>query len=139
MSYAKARMHTMPTHRGGDVLAAISDGLVGLLKDFYGKGPTGARTYWQADVIVCIMRGGYTRAEHTLSSSGRGDLVAAQRAEFQVAMEERFADVVERATGCRVLSVMGAGHQPTDTMAHVFVLAPPDPAEAGGLESRRAS
>jgi hypothetical protein len=38
------------THRHGDVLTAISDGIVALMKEFYGRGPTRAksisRTIW---------------------------------------------------------------------------------------------
>ena len=30
----------------GDVLAAISHGIVGLLKEYYGRGPTRTKTYF---------------------------------------------------------------------------------------------
>ncbi len=43
----------------GDVLSEISDGLVALLKDHYGKGPTQAKTYYQDDLVVCLLRGGF--------------------------------------------------------------------------------
>jgi hypothetical protein len=36
---------TLGTH--GDVLTAISEGMVALLKDFYGRGPTRAKTYYE--------------------------------------------------------------------------------------------
>ena len=53
-----------PAH--GDVLTAISDGLVALLKEFYGRGPTQAKTYYHDDLVVCVLRGGFTRVEQTL-------------------------------------------------------------------------
>jgi uncharacterized protein YbcI len=42
----------------GDVLTAISDGTVALLKEFYGRRPTRAKSYFQDDLVVCVLRGG---------------------------------------------------------------------------------
>ena len=56
----------------GDVLTAISDGLVALLKEYYGRGPTQAKTYYHDDLVVCVLRGGFTRVEQTLLEGGRG-------------------------------------------------------------------
>jgi hypothetical protein len=61
---------TPSTH--GDVLTAISDGMVALLKEFYGRGPTRAKSYYQDDLVVCVLRGGFSRVEETLLEGGRG-------------------------------------------------------------------
>jgi hypothetical protein len=45
----------------GEVLTAVSDGMVALLKEFYGRGPTQAKTYYYDDLVVCLLRGGFTR------------------------------------------------------------------------------
>ena len=45
----------------GDILTAISEGMVALLKEYYGRGPTQAKTYYQDDLVVCLLRGGFTR------------------------------------------------------------------------------
>ena len=45
----------------GDVLAAISDGIVALLKEFYGRAPTRTKTYYADDLVVCL-RGAGSRA-----------------------------------------------------------------------------
>ena len=63
--------HAGATH--GDVLTAISDGMVALLKEFYGRGPTRAKSYYQDDLVVCVLRGGFSRVEQTLLEGGRGD------------------------------------------------------------------
>jgi hypothetical protein len=47
--------------RDGAARTAISDGLVGLLKDFYGVGPTQAKTYYYDDLVVCLLRGATSR------------------------------------------------------------------------------
>jgi len=40
------------------VLTAISDGMVALLSEFYGRGPTRTKSYYQDDVVVRVPRGG---------------------------------------------------------------------------------
>ena len=110
----------------GDVLTAISDGLVSLLKDFYGRGPTQAKSYYQDDLVVCILRGGYTQVEQTLRDGGRGTAVIEQRMQFQELMRERFEAVIEGATGRRVIGFMSGNQQDPDLMCEVFVLDPSD-------------
>jgi len=110
----------------GDVLTAISDGLVALLKEFYGRGPTRTKAYYQDDLVVCVLRGGFTRVEQTLLDGGRGDAVIQQRMEFQELMRTRFESVIERATGRRVLGFMSGNQQDPDLMCEVFILAPTD-------------
>jgi uncharacterized protein YbcI len=110
----------------GDVLTAISDGLVGLLKEFYGRGPTRAKSYLEDDLVVCVLRGGFTRVEQTLLDGGRGAAVIEQRIQFQDLMRDRFAEVVEAATGRRVIGFMSGNQQAPDIMCEVFILAPSD-------------
>ena len=112
--------------RHGDVLTEISDGLVGLLKEFYGHGPTRAKSYYQDDLVVCLLRGGFTRVEHTLLEGGRGSAVIQQRMEFQEVMRERFVEVIEHATSRRVIGFMSGNQQHPDLMCEVFILAPTD-------------
>ena len=113
-------------HRHGDVLTAISDGMVGLLKEFYGRGPTRTKTYYQDDLVVCLLRGGFSRVERTLLEGGRGASVIQQRMEFQNLMRERFNAVIEAATGRRVIGFMSGNQQDPDIMCEVFILAPTD-------------
>src|ERR1700691_5015435 len=110
----------------GDVLTAISDGLVGLLKEFYGHGPTRVKSYYEDDLVVCVLRGGFSRVEQTLLDGGRGSAVIQQRMEFQEVMRERFAKVIEDATGKRVIGFMSGNQQDPDLMCEVFILAPTD-------------
>ena len=63
----------------GDVRTAISDGLVALLKEYYGRGPEQAKTYVNDDLVVCLLRGGFTTVEKTLKEGGYGDAVIHQR------------------------------------------------------------
>jgi uncharacterized protein YbcI len=119
--------HGTAAHRSsGDVRTAISEGVVALLKDFYGTGPTRAKTYVAEDLVVCVLRGGFTKVEQTLLEGGRADAVASQREEFQQVMRERFVAVVENATGRRVVGFMASSQQDPDMLCEVFVLSPSD-------------
>lgn len=115
---------TPRTH--GDVLTAISDGIVALLKEFYGRGPTRAKSYYQDDLVVCLLRGGFSQVEQTLLEGGRGAAVIQQRMEFQDLMQHRFESVVKRATGRDVIGFMSGNQQGPDIMCEVFILAPTD-------------
>ena len=123
----------------GDVLTAISDGLVGLLKDYYGHGPTRAKSYYEDDLVVCVLRGGFSRVEQTLLDGGRGDAVIKQRMEFQEVMRERFAAVIEDATGRRVIGFMSGNQQHPDLMCEVFILATTDLIDAHELPAHGIS
>ena len=125
---------TSETHANGAARTAISDGIVALLKDFYGRGPTQAKTYYLDDLVVCLLRGGFTKVEQTLREGGRGRAVIEQRMEFQEVMRERFEAVIERATGRRVVGFMSGNQQDPDMICEVFVLAPSDLMDPDELE-----
>ena len=44
---------------------------------------------------MCVLRGGFSRVEHTLRDGGRGSAVIEQRMEFQELMRDRFIAVIE--------------------------------------------
>ena len=110
----------------GSARDAISNGIVSLFKEFYGKGPKRSKTYIADDIVVCLLRGGYTRVEQTLLDGGRGEAVIGQRMAFQDLMRPRFAAVVEEATGRQVIGFMSGNQQDPDLICEVFVLSPTD-------------
>jgi uncharacterized protein YbcI len=89
--------------RRHSVRAEISNAMVGLLKDFYGKGPTKAKTFLNDNYIFCVMEGGLTRNEETLIERGHKDLVRNYRLRFQEAMEAPTVEAIQRITGRRVI------------------------------------
>ena len=117
---------TQTQQPNGAVRSAISDGMVALLKEYYGVGPTQTKTYYHDDLVVCVLRGGFTRVEKTLLEGGRGHAVIQQRMEFQEVMRSRFQEVIENATGRRVVGFMSGNQQDPDMICEVFVLAPTD-------------
>jgi uncharacterized protein YbcI len=126
----------MPSERG-TMLSAISDRLVALLKEYYGVGPKRAKTYYSDDLVVCVLRGGFTRVEKTLLDGGRGRAVIEQRMEFQEVMRDRFEKVVADATGRPVIGFMSGNQQDPDMICEVFILSPTDiDREGPGLRAR---
>ncbi len=89
-------------HRPG-LLADVSNAMVGLKKEFYGKGPTKAKTYINDNYVLCVLQGGLTRNEETLLAAGQELLVREYRLRFQEAMADATTEAVERLTGCNVL------------------------------------
>ena len=120
-----------PSTKNGTMRTEISEGLVALLKDFYGVGPTQAKTYYMDDLVVCLLRGGFTRVEQTLLEGGRANAVVDQRMAFQDVMRPRFVEVIERATGQRVVGFMSGNQQDPDMICEIFVLLPSDLVDDG--------
>jgi uncharacterized protein YbcI len=119
----------------GDILTEVSNGMVALLKEYYGIGPTQAKTYFHDDLVVCVLRGGFTRVEQTLLDGNRGSAVIEQRMAFQEVMRPRFEAVVQHATQRPVIGFMSGNQQEPDMICEVFVLAPTDLIEESELRA----
>ena len=91
------------TERGPGLRAEISNAMVGLKKEFYGKGPTKAKTYLNDNYVLCVLQGGLTRNEETLLAAGEESLVREYRLRFQEAMAAPTTEAIERLTGRKVL------------------------------------
>jgi uncharacterized protein YbcI len=105
-------------------LAQVTRDLVQLHREYYGKGPTKARTYMVNDTLISILKGGFTTVETTLIEEGKADAVHEMRRSFQAAMEDRFRAVVEGATGRGVIAYMSQIHSNPDIAVELFVLEP---------------
>jgi uncharacterized protein YbcI len=89
----------------GEELAEITNGIVRLFSEYYGRGPTRAKSYLLDDTyVVTVLRDTLTTVERTLAESGHGDQVRSVRLTFQEAMADSFKAVVEQGLGRRVVS-----------------------------------
>ncbi|PWU22129.1 MAG: hypothetical protein C5B48_10610 [Candidatus Rokuibacteriota bacterium] len=111
----------------GTHASEISDGLVSLHKQYYGRGPTEAKTYLVNDTVVSLLRGGFTPIERTLIEQGNADAVHEMRRNFQTVMRHEFSNVVEHATGRKVVAYMSQIHSNPDIAVEIFVLEPGKP------------
>ena len=115
---------TVPTD--GPLTAAISNAVVGLLRDFTGRGPTQARTTIGSDTIVVILRDSLTKAERTLAERGQAVEVLAMRRAFQGTMREDLIAAVERLTHRTVEAFLSDNLYEPDVAVEIFLLKPLD-------------
>jgi uncharacterized protein YbcI len=116
----------------GEVLARISTALVQLHSQFYGKGPTKAKTYLVDDMVICVLRGGFTTIERTLIDRGESEAVHSLRRGFQRVMESEFTEVVEEALGRTVTGYMSQVRHDPEVAVEIFILEQADGSAAAG-------
>ena len=116
----------MPDEPGGSVRTALANAMVGLKKQHYGKGPTGAKAWILDDYVFVALEGGLTRSEETLIADGKEDVVRSYRLAFQEAVGEEAMGAVAELTGRRVLTYHSQiVFHPARTF-EMFVLEPRD-------------
>ena len=107
----------------GTTRETIGREIVRLQAEYYGRGPTRARTFANGDVVVVMLEETFTPAERTLISRGEGEGIKDIRRRFQIAMAEEFTSVVEQATGRRVRFFSSDTDLESDLSIEVFILA----------------
>lgn len=112
-------MEAAEEQRNQTAAANISRRIVGLHKEYYGRGPSKAKTWILDDLVVVLMRGGFSKAEETLLQAGRGDSVISQRLDFQDVMGDRFAEVIETETGRSVVGMINGSRQQPDLLGQM--------------------
>ena len=110
---------------GGALLSAISTRIVGILRENYGRGPMKAKTYVLDDLIVCVLRNGFTKHEQTMMESGEGERVVEMRHDFQKMMGLRYKQLIEDLTGRKVIAFLSQSHVDPDITLEVFFVDRP--------------
>jgi uncharacterized protein YbcI len=103
---------------------AISNAIVQIHKEGYGKGATRARTRIMDDVIVVELEDVLTRGEQTLVAAGCEDQIRETRAIFHRARYEAFTNAVEEIMRRRVRAFMSQIHFDPDIAVEIFLLEP---------------
>jgi uncharacterized protein YbcI len=114
------------THEKFSVQMQISNEMVRLYKEQFGRGPTKARTNWAgSDTVVTVLEETLTPAEWNLVRMGEHQRLRDLRMFFQYASVKEFCEPVERLTGRRVKAFHSSIDTEADGMAvEVFVLHP---------------
>ena len=116
----------LPQAQHGTISAEISNGIVGIVREYTGRGPTKARTTITDELVVVVMGESLMKAEQSLIDAGDSDTVIDTRRKFQAAMREDFIDLVEGSVGRRVSAFMSDHHIDPDIAVEVFVLGDGD-------------
>ena len=104
----------------------ISNEIVHLHSEYYGRGPSKAKTYIQDDIVVVVLEETFTPAERTLIERGEGDGIHDIRRRFHQVMEDQFKAIVEEATGRPVRAFMSETALDQDVAIEVFLLGDGD-------------
>ena len=111
--------------RRGLMMVEISDGMVRLYKELFGRGPTKARaSYAGPDLLVATLENSLTRIERTMASAGEHERLRDLRMHFQYLGEDDFVEIVERITGRKVRAFVSGIDTKRDVASELFYLEP---------------
>jgi uncharacterized protein YbcI len=113
------------TIRPGELRVAISNAVVQLHREHYGKGPTRAKTYIADNLVVVVMRGGSTKLEETLTRAGEAERVRNIRQAFQDSLHNVFVQRIEELTGQRVEVFLSQSTMDPDVSVELFLMEGP--------------
>jgi uncharacterized protein YbcI len=110
----------------GTALAEISNEMVRLYKDYFGRGPTKVRTNWAGpDVLVAVLEDTLAPAERNLVKMGEHQRLRDTRMFFQYATVREFGEPVERLTGRKLKAfISGVDTEAEGLSVELFVLHP---------------
>ena len=109
---------------GGQLMTEVSNAMVAMHREHFGRGPGAAKSMLQGDVLICTMTDVYTPVERTLIEAGSLDRVRETRLVHQLAMREEFENRVEELTGRKVRAFVSGVHFESDMAVEVFYLEP---------------
>lgn len=112
-------------HEGQSVQLAVSNAMVKIYKDLFGRGPTKTRTNFAGpDVLVTTLENTLTPAERSLVALGEHGRLRDMRTFFQYANEKEFCGTVERITGRKVRAFLSGIDTSQDVACELFYLEP---------------
>src|SRR3954451_10758558 len=121
---APAAGDPMAQEPGGSMRAALASAMVGMKKQYYGRGPTAAKAWILDDYVFVALEGGLTRNEETLLAAGKEKLIREYRLSFQEAVADMTTAAVTEITGRKVLTYHSQiVFRPTRAF-EIFVLEP---------------
>jgi uncharacterized protein YbcI len=111
--------------RQGLELQEVSNAMVRIYKEQFGRGPTKARTnYAGPDTLVSTLENSLTAAERAMVSLDEHQRVREIRLFFQHASERDFVDAVEQITGRKVRAFVSGTDTQRDVSSEIFYFEP---------------
>jgi uncharacterized protein YbcI len=109
--------------RIGSTLAAVSNTIVKLHKEQFGRGPTHARTDFAGrDTLVCTLEDALLPGERAMVESGRTDRVRQSRTDLQAATADLFIRAIEDILDREVRAFASAIDPTAGVVFEVFAL-----------------
>ena len=111
--------------RTGSELSEISNAMVRIYKEQFGRGPTKAVTnYAGPNCIVSTLENSFTPAELNMVKLGEHQRLREVRLFFQHATENQFRETIQAITGRTVRAFTSGTDAISDTSSEVFYLEP---------------
>jgi len=121
----------------GEVCAAITQDVVHLYAQRFGRGPTQARTNLLDNAALCVLQDLATPAEQTLIDEGHLDAARSFRAEVRESLRQHLIQIVEHHTRREVVELLSDYRPESDIAALVFVLRPSPSLAEPAADTRR--
>ena len=105
----------------------LSNEMVRIYKDLFGRGPATAHTHFAGpDCVVATLEKSLTPAEQSMVEMREYQRLRDVRLFFQYAREDDFREAVERVTGRRVRAFVSGMDVCQDVSSEIFYLHPKD-------------
>jgi|SRR5215208_819674 len=119
--------HEIEDERTGLLMVELSNAMVRLYKDLFGRGPTKTKSsYAGPDLIVTTLENSLTPIERTMVRAGEHERVRDLRMHFQYMSEPSFVESVESITGRTVRAFVSGMDTKRDVASELFYLVPRD-------------
>jgi uncharacterized protein YbcI len=110
---------------GFSVQLEVSNAMVRIYKEQFGRGPTKTRTHFAGpDTIITTLQDSLTRAEQNMAKMGEHQRLRDMRMFFQYASEDEFRQTVEDITGRKVVAFVSGIDTRVDVSCEIFYLEP---------------
>ena len=107
------------------ILLQVSNEMVRIYKDTFGRGPTKTRTDWAGpDALLCTLRDTFTPAEKSMVALDEHQRLREIRMFFQYAVEDTFVEAVEDTVGRKVVAFVSGVDTKHDVACELFYLEP---------------
>jgi len=111
--------------KGGQALVELSNAMVALHREYFGRGPGAAKSFINDEVVVCVLSDIYTAVERTLIAAGQDEHVRRTRGLHQEALEGEYKSSVEAIMGRPVEAFLSVVHVDPDVAVEIFMLGDP--------------
>jgi uncharacterized protein YbcI len=111
--------------RRGLQMVELSNAMVRLYKDLFGRGPTRTVSHYAGpDILITTLEDSLTPAERRLADLGEHQRLRDTRMFFQYASVDEFTRAVEEITGRKVRAFVSGIDTEQDVSSEIFYLEP---------------
>ena len=111
--------------QGTSVLMAVSNAMVRIHKEQFGRGPTNARSYFAGpDALLCVLEEVLLPAERKMVQMGQQERVRDSRTSFQAATSEEFLAAIEEIVQRKVQAFASGIDPDANVVFESFWFAP---------------